>query len=171
MSPYEDFKYTLTNLDDVGETNYLLEPIEYCLDKLKAFGEGDIRYDYFALVKDIIINYNLHIKNFWLRAFMDYEKDKDLGSLNKRLTEEFKRDAVFQLTSRGHPVPDVSERLGMSTKSLYDWIRQYSKPESERIEEASQASEIRCLKSELARVREERDILKKAAAYFSKESK
>jgi transposase len=88
-----------------------------------------------------------------------------------RYTEEFKRDAVFQLTSRGHSVRDVSERLGVSTKSLYDWIKQYSKPESDRIEEASQVREIRRLKSELARVREERDILKKAAAYFAKESK
>ena len=88
-----------------------------------------------------------------------------------RYTEEFKRDAVFQVTGRGHSVRDVSERLGVSTKSLYGWIKPYSKPESERVEEASQALEIRRLKSELARVREERDILKKAAAYFAKESK
>ncbi len=92
-------------------------------------------------------------------------------SKRTRYTEEFKREAVFQVTGRGHSVRDVSERLGVSTKSLYDWIKQYSKPESERVEEASQAREIRRLKSELARVREERDILKKAAAYFAKESK
>ena len=87
-----------------------------------------------------------------------------------RYTEEFKRDAVVRVTDRGHSVRDVSARLGVSTKSLYDWIKQYSKPDSERAEEASQAREIRQLKSELMRVTEERDILKKAAAYFAKES-
>ena len=88
-----------------------------------------------------------------------------------RYTEEFKRDAVSQVTDRGHSVGDVSARLGVSTKSLYDWIKQYSKPESVRQEEDNLARENRRLKSELARVTEERDILKKAAAYFAKESK
>jgi transposase len=87
-----------------------------------------------------------------------------------RYTEEFKRDAVAQVTVRGHSVRDVSKRLGVSTKSLYDWIKQFSKPGSDRAEESSQVREIRHLKSELMRVTEERDILKKAA-YFAKESK
>lgn len=92
-------------------------------------------------------------------------------SKRSRYREEFKRDAVAQVTDRGHSVGDVSARLGVSTKSLYDWIRQYSKPESVREEEDHLARENRRLKSELARVTEERDILKKAAAYFAKESK
>ena len=88
-----------------------------------------------------------------------------------RYTEEFKRDAVAQVTGRGHSVRDVSGRLGVSTKSLYDGIKQYQKPESVRLKEMDQALENRRLKAELARVTEERDILKKAAAYFAKESK
>ena len=88
-----------------------------------------------------------------------------------RYTEEFKRDAVAQVTGRGHSVRDVSGGLGVSTKSLYDWIKQYQKPESVRLKETDQALENRRLKAELARVTEERDILKKAAAYFAKESK
>ena len=92
-------------------------------------------------------------------------------SKRTRYTEEFKRDAIAQVTGRGHSVRDVSKRLGVSTKSLYDWIKQYSKPESVLQEEDSLARENRRLKSELMRVTEERDILKKAAAYFAKESK
>ncbi len=92
-------------------------------------------------------------------------------SKRTRYLEEFKRDAVAQVTGRGHSVGDVSERLGVSTKSLYDWIKQYSKPESVCQEEDNLVRENRCLKSELMRVTEERDILKKAAAYFAKESK
>lgn len=88
-----------------------------------------------------------------------------------RYTEEFKRDAVAQVTGRGHSVRDVSGRLGVSTKSLYDGIKQYQKPESVRLKETDQGLENRRLKAELVRVREERDILKKAAAYFAKESK
>jgi len=86
-------------------------------------------------------------------------------------TEEFKRDAVSQVTDRGYSVREVSDRLGISTKSLYDWIKQYSKPESLRVKETEQAQENRRLKAELARVTEERDILKKATAYFARETK
>ena len=92
-------------------------------------------------------------------------------SRHPRYTEEFKRDAVSQVTVRGHSVRDVSGRLGVSTKSLYDWIKQYAKPESVLQEEDNLVRENRRLKSELMRVTEERDILKKAAAYFAKESK
>ena len=87
-----------------------------------------------------------------------------------RYTEEFKKDAVSQVTDRGYSVKEVSDRLGISTKSLYDWIKQYSKPESLRIKETEQVRENRRLRTELVRVTEERDILKKAAAYFAKES-
>jgi transposase len=88
-----------------------------------------------------------------------------------RYTEEFKKDAVSQFTDRGYSVKEVSDRLGISTKSLYDWIKQYSKPESLRVKETEQVREDRRLKAELARVTEERDIFKKATAYFARETK
>ena len=88
-----------------------------------------------------------------------------------RYTVEFKEDAVSQVTDRGYSVKDVSDRLGISTKSLYDWIKQYSKPESLRVKETEQVRENRRLRAELARVTEERDILKKATAYFARETK
>ena len=88
-----------------------------------------------------------------------------------RYTEEFKKDAVSQVTDWGYSVKEVSDRLGISTKSLYDWIKQYSKPESLRVKETEQVRENRRLRAELARVTEERDILKKATAYFARETK
>lgn len=90
--------------------------------------------------------------------------------INQRYTEEFKVEAVKQVTERGYPVKEVAERLGVSTHSLYAWIRQYRQPESERQATQDQAAEIRRLKAELRRVTDERDILKKAAAYFAKQS-
>ena len=88
----------------------------------------------------------------------------------KRFTDEFKVEAAKQVTERGYPVAEVSKRLGVSTHSLYQWIRQYSVPESERLAAKDQQAEIKRLKAELRRVTEERDILKKAAAYFAKTS-
>ena len=72
-------------------------------------------------------------------------------------SDEFKRDAVAQITERGYPVAEVSQRLGVSQHSLYAWKRQLAKVVSG---EASKDAEIRQLKRELARVTEERDILK-----------
>ncbi len=85
-------------------------------------------------------------------------------------SEDFKRDAVHQIAVRGYAVREVSERLGVSNYSLYEWMKLYAKA-------ASQASfvdheaENRRLKRELARMTEERDILKKAAAYFAKDAR
>ncbi len=89
----------------------------------------------------------------------------------KRYTDEFKIEAVKQVTDRGHSVAEVASRLGISQHSMYEWIKQFGVPEAQRIETRSQQEEIRRLKSELRRVTEERDILKKAAAYFAKESR
>lgn len=80
--------------------------------------------------------------------------------------DDFKRDAVAQITERGYPVAEVSKRLGVSQHSLYAWKRKFSKPSGSTGDD--QAAEIRRLKKELARVTEERDNLKKATAYFAK---
>jgi len=90
---------------------------------------------------------------------------------SKPYPEEFKIEAVKQVTDRGHAVADVANRIGVSQHSLYAWLKRYSLPEGERLELQGQSAEIRRLKAELKRVTEERDILKKAAAYFAKESR
>ena len=89
---------------------------------------------------------------------------------NKRYTEEFKIEAVKQITDRGHSVADVSARLDVSIHSLYAWVKRYSLSPQEQKELSSQQDELRRLRAELKRVTEERDILKKAAAYFAKQS-
>jgi transposase len=45
-----------------------------------------------------------------------------------RFADEFRRDAVAQVVERGYAVSEVTERLGISTKSLYTWKAQFSKP-------------------------------------------
>lgn len=41
----------------------------------------------------------------------------------KRFPEEFKIEVVRQIVERGHPVLEVSARLGVSTHSLYKWVK------------------------------------------------
>jgi transposase len=85
----------------------------------------------------------------------------------KRYPEEFKIEAVKQVVDRGHSVADVAGRLGMTTHSLYAWIKKYGPDSAEHNAKAAEAAEIKRLKKELKRVTDERDILKKAAAYFA----
>lgn len=58
--------------------------------------------------------------------------------------------------------------MEVSQHSLYKWVKKYSQPEPVRHEAQSQQAELRRLQAELKRVTEERDILKKASAYFAK---
>jgi transposase len=90
---------------------------------------------------------------------------------NKRYPEEFKIEAVKQITENRYPIVEVAKRLGVSQHSLYEWLKRYSVPASERVEAQGQQAELKRLRAELKRVTEERDILKKAAAYFAKESR
>ena len=83
-------------------------------------------------------------------------------------SDDFKRDAVAQITERVYPVKEVSDHLGVSAYSLYAWKKKLSKVPSV---DASSDAEIRRLKRELARVTEERDILKKVTAYFARDAK
>ena len=91
-------------------------------------------------------------------------------SKGNRFTEEFKLEAVKQVVERGFGVADVSKRLGVSSHSLNAWITKYGLPAEQRLAQDDQVAKVKRLEAELRRVTEERDILKKAAAYFAKES-
>nr|WP_156105493.1 MULTISPECIES: IS3 family transposase [unclassified Marinobacter] len=79
----------------------------------------------------------------------------------KRYSEEFKIEAVKQVTERGYRVSDVCRRLGVTSGSLYKWIKLYGDPTSQHQHISEQQDELRQLRAELRRVTEERDILKK----------
>ena len=90
--------------------------------------------------------------------------------MSPKYTEEFKIEAVKQSTERGHSFRTVAKRLGVTTNSLRAWIEKYGPGPKHAAKVDNQQDEIRRLKAELKRVTEERDILKKATAYFAKES-
>ena len=86
-----------------------------------------------------------------------------------RYTDEFKAEALKQITERGHSAVEVASRLGITDKSLYRWKakaeKQLKQPDSEDV--ASLKLEIVKLNKALKRATEEREILKKAAVYFA----
>jgi len=94
---------------------------------------------------------------------------KGLKMARKEYSEEFRIEAVNQVTKNGYSVKDTAERLGIHPTSLSAWIKRLESPESiekHKVQDASNA-EIKKLQKELKRVTEERDILKKAAVYFA----
>ena len=90
---------------------------------------------------------------------------------SQHYTPEFKDEAVRQVLDRGYTVAEISQRLGVSSHSLYKWVKAV-KPDTTQqhaTELIEAKSEILTLRAQLRRTEEERDILKKAARYFAKE--
>ena len=87
----------------------------------------------------------------------------------KRYDEVFKRQAVEHWIKSGRPGTQIAAELGLSYPSLKEWKRRYygdATPVRADLE-----AENRALKAELARVREQRDILKKTLGILSEPSK
>jgi transposase len=90
-------------------------------------------------------------------------------------TKEFKLEAVRLLSQGDKPAAQLAKELGVKRTLLYRWRDEYkAKAETafsgkSGAKPSKQAEELTRLKRELAAVKEERDILKKAAAYFAKE--
>lgn len=92
-------------------------------------------------------------------------------SSNRQYTDEFKSEAVKQVVERGFTVVDVATRIGIPRHTLYGWVQNARKTAGSpagAVVTTSDSAEVRRLKAELKRVTEERDILKKAAAYFAR---
>jgi len=94
---------------------------------------------------------------------------KKIAMSKSNFSEEFKRDAVRQITERGYPVTEVSQRLGVSRHSPYEWKKKFSLASGNQ--GSDQSEEIRQLKKELARVTEDRDILKICYRVFCRDAK
>ena len=87
-------------------------------------------------------------------------------------SEEFKREAVQLLRTSGRPVPQLAKELGVSQGSLRTWAGQHDVDDG-KVEGLSSAErdELRRLRRENKILAEEREILKKAAAFFASESR
>ena len=89
----------------------------------------------------------------------------------KNYTAEFKESAVKLAVESKRPLAQTARELGVSKDTLYGWVRQYhGKPpaDRERVNSEHLYEELKRLRREVSSLKEERDILVKAAAYFAK---
>jgi transposase len=97
-----------------------------------------------------------------------------MEGIRRQYSEEFKKDAVSHSLTSEKTVEEVSRDLGIAHSNLKRWRAQYSKngelafPGKGKQRLTPQEEEIRRLKKELYEVQQERDILKKALAIFTK---
>lgn len=92
----------------------------------------------------------------------------------RRYTEEFKSEAVRLVGESAHPVAQVARDLGIPENVLYRWRTQHQLAKAHgttRVTQRAEAEELTRVKRELARVTQERDFLRRAAAFFAKESR
>lgn len=85
----------------------------------------------------------------------------------RQYDEEFKKRAVRLSYSSERTVKSVAESLGVRTNLIYRWRKMYT-PEGDKTKMADQNDEIQVLRTRIAELEEENDILKKASAYFAK---
>ena len=91
----------------------------------------------------------------------------------KSFSAEFKREAVRLLETAHKPSADLARELGVRRNQLYKWKEQLGKRGVQAFPGSGKrpSDELVRLRKELEQVKEERDVLKKAAAYFAKELK
>ena len=93
----------------------------------------------------------------------------------QKFTREFKVEAVRLTEESDLTVRELAQELGIHANTLYRWRSEYLEAGEEAFpgqgKLTGEDEELRRLRRELARVREERDILKKAVAFFAKENR
>jgi transposase len=92
-----------------------------------------------------------------------------------KYTKEFREEAVKLVTEKGLSVPEAGRRLNLPPSTIANWLKAYKAGKLASVGKSQRPlteveMELARVKRELAEVKMERDILKKAAAYFAKES-
>ena len=95
----------------------------------------------------------------------------DATPIRKSYTDDFRRQAVAMVVAEKLPLAEVARRLGVNPEVLRKWKGKYAPPTPATDRpEPSLADEVRRLEEQVRQLTMEREILKKAAAFFAKES-
>ena len=93
----------------------------------------------------------------------------------KQYSKEFKLDAISLVLEQGYKRSEAAKSLGINANMLSRWIKEHQKDEGQAFRGngklTPEQEEIRCLKEEIRRLKMEKEILKKATAFFAKETK
>jgi transposase len=88
----------------------------------------------------------------------------------RKFTREFKISAVQLVNEQGYTIPAAAKSLGVDPNCVRGWVDKFSsEPGLAPTGEGAVAAELKRLRKENARLLMERDILKKAAAFFARE--
>ena len=104
---------------------------------------------------------------------MPTEDAKSKNRTRRRFTEEFKREAVNLVVVEGYSFKRAAEAVGVSSRSLREWHEKFAPPPEACGDDATieqLQAENKRLRKQLRQAEMEREILKKATAYFAKES-
>ncbi len=105
-------------------------------------------------------------------CYVTIERNVFIMAKQKRYSKEFKRQAAELVTKQGYSKAEAARRLGVSANSIADWILTLRK--SGELDEDDgtrrEADQCRDLRKRVRQLETENEILKKAAAYFAKES-
>lgn len=88
----------------------------------------------------------------------------------QKYTKEFKAEAVRLVEGEGQRTAEVARRLGINANMLNRWCRERERAERESEDTAASDEEVRALRRRVRELEQEREILKKATAFFARES-
>jgi transposase len=89
----------------------------------------------------------------------------------KQYTKEFKTEAVALVLEQGYSVPDAAKSLGIVPSMLYKWKEAHELQMAGKVLAEDERDELKRLRKENKDLRMEKEILKKASAFFAKEMK
>jgi transposase len=87
-----------------------------------------------------------------------------------RYTDEFKAEAVKLIVEEGYSISQAARNLDINTNMLCRWKNELTGNTAQRKQAADEKEEIRQLQEEVRQLKLEKEILKKATAFFAKES-
>lgn len=93
------------------------------------------------------------------------------NKVRRKYTEEFKRDAVALVTEQGYTTVEAARSLDINDNLLYKWRKEFEAQSSGNSLNLSEREELKRLRKEIIQLKMEKEILKKASAYFAKEMK
>ena len=89
----------------------------------------------------------------------------------KSYSPEFKEEAISLVTEQGYSVPEAAASLGIRTNQLYGWKKKQEESKAGDLLTPDEKSELLKLRKEVKQLRMEKEILKKASAFFAQEMK
>ena len=89
----------------------------------------------------------------------------------KQYSKEYKEEAVALVLEQGYSVPEAAKLLGIASNILYRWKSKIESQPEGRSLSVDEREELKRLRKEVKNLRMEKEILKKASAFFAKEMK